>query len=239
MAYVLQITNLCKEYTRGGIPFKAVNNVSLSINTGDFINIIGRSGSGKSTLLNMTAGMLTPTSGSIELDGENFSEKNDSELSKIRNDKIGFIPQGASALPNFTVMENILLPFYLWAHGGDGEGFAYILLERLGISHLANSYPSELSGGELRRVLIARALINSPQILLGDEPTGNLDEENEGIVVDIFRRLHDEGVTIIIVTHDPEVGDVAQRKIILEHGRVIDDIDQSATFGQALKLKTR
>ena len=202
MAYVLQITNLCKEYTRGGIPFKAVNNVSLSINTGDFINIIGRSGSGKSTLLNMTAGMLTPTSGSIELDGENFSGKNDSELSKIRNDKIGFIPQGASALPNFTVMENILLPFYLWAHGGDGEGFAYILLERLGISHLANSYPSELSGGELRRVLIARALINNPKIIIADEPTSDLDIDSTKNIMEIFVNLNKEGITFLIVSHD-------------------------------------
>ena len=202
MPYVLQITNLCKEYTRGGIPFKAVNNVSLSINTGDFINIIGRSGSGKSTLLNMTAGMLTPTSGSIELDGENFSEKNDSELSKIRNEKIGFIPQGASALPNFTVMENILLPFYLWAHGGDGEGFAYILLERLGISHLANSYPSELSGGELRRVLIARALINNPKIIIADEPTSDLDIDSTKNIMEIFVNLNKEGITFLIVSHD-------------------------------------
>ena len=202
MAYVLQITNLCKEYTRGGIPFKAVNNVSLSINTGDFINIIGRSGSGKSTLLNMTAGMLTPTSGSIELDGENFSGKNDSELSKIRNDKIGFIPQGASALPNFTVIENILLPVYLWAHRGDGEGFAYILLERLGISHLANSYPSELSGGELRRVLIARALINNPKIIIADEPTSDLDIDSTKSIMEIFVNLNKEGITFLIVSHD-------------------------------------
>ena len=202
MPYVLQITNLCKEYTRRSVPFKAVNNVSLSINTGDFINIIGRSGSGKSTLLNMTAGMLTPTSGSIELDGENFSGKNDSELSKIRNEKIGFIPQGASALPNFTVIENILLPFYLWAHGGDGEGFAYILLERLGISHLANSYPSELSGVELRRVLIARALINNPKIIIADEPTSDLDIDSTKNIMEIFVNLNKEGITFLIVSHD-------------------------------------
>ena len=110
-------------------------------------------------------------------------------------------------------------------------------LAKVGLADRAHHLPAQLSGGEQQRVCIARALINSPQILLGDEPTGNLDEENEGIVVDIFRRLHEEGVTIIVVTHDPEVGDVAQRKIILEHGRVVDDIDQSATFGEALKLK--
>ena len=110
-------------------------------------------------------------------------------------------------------------------------------LEKVGLKDRARHLPAQLSGGEQQRVCIARALINSPKILLGDEPTGNLDEENEKIVVDLFRRLHSECVTIIIVTHDPEVGDVAQRKIILEHGKIIDDIDQSATFGEALKLR--
>ena len=124
-------------------------------------------------------------------------------------------------------------------HSMPDEDEAMEALAKVGLADRARHLPAQLSGGEQQRVCIARALINSPQILLGDEPTGNLDEENEGIVVDIFRRLHDEGVTIIIVTHDPEVGDVAQRKIVLEHGRIVDDIDQSSTFGEALKLRSR
>ena len=110
-------------------------------------------------------------------------------------------------------------------------------LAKVGLAERARHLPSQLSGGEQQRVCIARALINSPMILLGDEPTGNLDEENEGIVIDILRTLHREGATIIVVTHDPEVGDVAQRKIVLEYGKIVDDVDQSGTFGQALELK--
>ena len=122
-------------------------------------------------------------------------------------------------------------------HSMPDEEEAMEALAKVGLAERARHLPSQLSGGEQQRVCIARALINSPMILLGDEPTGNLDEENEGIVVDIFRRLHEEGVTIIVVTHDPEVGDVAQRKIVLEYGKIVDDVDQSGTFGQALELK--
>ena len=122
-------------------------------------------------------------------------------------------------------------------HSMPDEEEAMEALAKVGLAERARHLPSQLSGGEQQRVCIARALINSPMILLGDEPTGNLNEENEGIVVDIFRRLHEEGVTIIVVTHDPEVGDVAQRKIVLEYGKIVDDVDQSGTFGQALELK--
>lgn len=201
---MLKLKNLCKEYKRGGKFFTAVNNVNLEVSSGSFVNIIGRSGSGKSTLINMAAGILTPTSGEIEFDCEKFSEKNDSELSKIRNEKIGFIPQGASALPNLTVIENILLPFYLWHHKGDAESRAYNLLEKFGIKNLADSYPSELSGGELRRALIARALINSPKIIIADEPTSDLDIESSKNIMEMFTELNCEGITILLVSHDLE-----------------------------------
>lgn len=199
---MLEILNLTKEYTRGYTKFKAVDNVTLTIEDGDFVNIIGRSGSGKSTLLNIAAGMLTPSSGKIILDGEDISQKNDTELSLIRNNKIGFIPQGASSFPNLTVTENILMPFYLYPHGGDGEGHAYILMEFLKIEHLANSYPSELSGGELRRALIARSMINSPQIIIADEPTSDLDINSAREVMEIFSRINSEGVAVLLVSHD-------------------------------------
>ncbi len=207
IACVLKLTDLCKEYQRGENSFMAVNHVNLSVNAGDFVNIIGRSGSGKSTLLNMAAGMLTPTAGVVELDGENFANKNDFELSRIRNKKIGFIPQGASALPNLTVLENVLLPFYLWPDdiknkSKDVEDFAHTLLERLEVLNLANSYSSELSGGELRRVLIARALINKPEIVIADEPTSDLDVESSQNIMKIFKSLNDEGITLLIVSHD-------------------------------------
>ena len=199
---MLEFVNLTKEYQRGGRNFRAVNNVNLQIESGGFVNIIGRSGSGKSTLLNLAAGMLTPTSGSVILDGEDISRKTDSALSFIRNNKIGFIPQGVSALPNLTVRENILLPFYLYPHGGDGEGRAYLLMGSMRIEHLADSYPSELSGGELRRVIIARAVMNSPKLIIADEPTSDLDINSAREVMEIFSRINSEGTAILMVSHD-------------------------------------
>ena len=133
MAAVLNLKDLCKEYSRGGRSFFAVDHVSLTVESGDFVNVVGRSGSGKSTLLNLAAGMLAPTSGSVELDGVELAGKSDAELSRLRCDRIGFIPQGAAALPNLTVLENVMLPFCLYPRGGDGEGAARLLLERFGI----------------------------------------------------------------------------------------------------------
>ena len=218
MSCILKIKDLCKKYkNRNSF---AVDNVNLEIHSGDFVNIIGRSGSGKSTLLNMLAGMLTPTSGEINFDGENFLQKNDTELSRIRNEKIGFIPQWSCALGNLTVSENILLPFYLYPHNGDGEGFAYILMERLGIEKLANSYPAELSGGELRRVLIVRALINRPQIIIADEPTSDLDSETSKNIMQEFSDLNSDGTTLLLVSHDLDTLQYGNRVYEMREGRL-------------------
>ncbi len=199
---ILRFENITKIFNSRS-SLKALDNITLEIESGDFVNIIGRSGSGKSTLLKISAGILTPTSGEIELDGENLANKSDSELSRIRNYKIGFIPQGASVLPNLTIIENVILPAILWEHGGDITGYAMILLEKFGIANLANSYPSEVSGGELRRALIARALINHPKIILADEPTSNLDSESSQNILQIFSRLNSqENVTLLLVSHD-------------------------------------
>ncbi len=199
---MLSAQNLCMEYARGSKKFLALDNVSLEINAGDFVNIIGRSGSGKSTLLNIMAGMLTPTSGKVYFHGEDISGKTDAELSRIRNDSIGFIPQGASALPALNVMENIILPRSLYHHDVDAEEYARELLERFGIGHISRSYPEELSGGELRRALIARALINRPEIIIADEPVSDLDVNSADEVMRIFAGLNNEGVTLLVVSHD-------------------------------------
>ena len=208
MIPLLKLKNLCKEYKRGEKIFKAADDINLEIFSGDFVNIIGRSGSGKSTLLNMAAGLLTPTSGEIEFEGEKFSLKDDYQLSKIRNEKIGFIPQGASALPNLDILENILLPFYLRPKNikseNNPEETANNLLEKFGIQNLADSYPSELSGGELRRALIIRALINGPKIIIADEPTSDLDIESSKNIMEIFKELNNEGLTVLLVSHDLE-----------------------------------
>ena len=230
---ILELKNVSKIYGN----LKALADINLSVNAGDWLSIMGPSGSGKTTMINIIGCMDTPSTGSVILDGVDISKENASSLTRIRRDKIGLIFQQFHLISYLTAVENVMVAQYY--HSMPDEEEAMEALAKVGLADRARHLPAQLSGGEQQRVCIARALINSPQILLGDEPTGNLDEENEGIVVDIFRRLHDEGVTIIIVTHDPEVGDVAQRKIVLEHGKVVDDIDQSATFGEALKLRNR
>lgn len=217
---ILELKNVSKIYGN----LKALADVNLTVNAGDWLSIMGPSGSGKTTMINIIGCMDTPSEGSVILDGTDISKESAGNLTRIRRDKIGLIFQQFHLISYLTAVENVMVAQYY--HSMPDEEEAMEALSKVGLADRAGHLPAQLSGGEQQRVCIARALINSPRILLGDEPTGNLDEENEGIVVDIFRRLHEEGVTVIIVTHDPEVGDVAERKIILEHGRVVDDIDQ-------------
>ena len=217
---ILELKNVSKIYGN----LKALADVNLTVNAGDWLSIMGPSGSGKTTMINIIGCMDTPSEGSVILDGTDISKESAGNLTRIRRDKIGLIFQQFHLISYLTAVENVMVAQYY--HSMPDEEEAMEALSKVGLADRAGHLPAQLSGGEQQRVCIARALINSPRILLGDEPTGNLDEENEGIVVDIFRRLHQEGVTVIIVTHDPEVGDVAERKIILEHGRVVDDIDQ-------------
>lgn len=228
---ILELKNVSKVYGT----LRALSDINLSVNRGDWLSIMGPSGSGKTTMINIIGCMDTPSEGSVVLDGVDISRENAASLTRIRRDKIGLIFQQFHLISYLTAVENVMLAQYY--HSMPDEEEAMEALAKVGLAERARHLPSQLSGGEQQRVCIARALINSPMILLGDEPTGNLDEENEGIVVDIFRRLHEEGVTIIVVTHDPEVGDVAQRKIVLEYGKIVDDVDQRGTFGQALELK--
>ena len=203
----------------------ALSDINLTVNAGDWLSIMGPSGSGKTTMINLIGCMDSPSSGSVILDGHDISRENAASLTRIRRDKIGLIFQQFHLISYLTAVENIMVAQYY--HSMPDEGEALEALEKVGLKDRARHLPSQLSGGEQQRVCIARALINSPDILLGDEPTGNLDEENEGIVIDILRTLHNEGATIIVVTHDPEVGDVAQRKIVLEYGKIAQDIDQT------------
>lgn len=218
---ILELSNVSKIYGN----LKALSDINLSVNAGDWLSIMGPSGSGKTTMINIIGCMDTPSTGSVILDGTDISRETAGNLTRIRRDKIGLIFQQFHLISYLTALENVMVAQYY--HSMPDEEEAMEALAKVGLAERAGHLPAQLSGGEQQRVCIARALINSPSILLGDEPTGNLDEENERVVVDIFRRLHSEGVTIIIVTHDPEVGDVAQRKIILEHGRITQDIDQT------------
>lgn len=199
---LLEARNLSKEYRRGNQPFFAVNGVQLELRAGDFAIIIGRSGSGKSTLLNLIGGLLTPTCGDISIEGCNIMSLSDKELSVFRNSKIGYIPQGQSILSSLSVLDNVRLPYYLQKRQGDADKRAISLLEKVGISHLANACPHHLSGGELRRVTIARALMNSPKLLLADEPTNDLDTQTTAEVMNLFSGIASEGTTVLLVTHD-------------------------------------
>lgn len=216
----LIIKGLRKEYRRGEVPFNAVNNVNLSIKSGEFIGIVGRSGSGKSTLLNLIAGLLKPTEGEILLDGKNIVGLTDKEASYLRNSTFGYIAQGHSILPNLTVIDNVKLPFYMFSRKGDVTKRAMDLISQMGIAHLRDCYPSKLSGGELRRVVIARALINNPSVLLADEPTRDLDRENTKGVIGIFREIAKQGTAILLVTHDLDTIDDQDTIYRMEDGRL-------------------
>ena len=204
MAKILELKDVSKIYG----DLHALSHVNLTVNEGEWLSIMGPSGSGKTTMLNIIGCMDTPSEGSVVLDGADISRETAANLTKIRRDKIGLIFQQFHLISYLSALENVMVAQYY--HSMPDEKEAMEALEKVGLGQRAHHLPTQLSGGEQQRVCIARALINSPRILLGDEPTGNLDEENERIVVDIFHRLHDEGVTLVVVTHDPEVGDVAQ-----------------------------
>ena len=201
---------------------KALDNVNIQVDKGEWVAIMGPSGSGKSTMMNIIGCMDKPSVGEVLLDGVDISKESSSRLTQIRRDKIGLIFQQFHMVNYLTAVENIMVSQYY--HSLPDEKEALEALERVGLRERANHLPSQLSGGEQQRVCVARALINHPELILADEPTGNLDEANENIVLDLFGQLHREGTTLIVVTHDPEVAEAAQRTIVLEHGRVAREI---------------
>ncbi len=216
---ILTARNLVKEYARGGKPFRAVDEVSLGIGKGEFVCIEGRSGSGKSTLLNLLAGILTPTSGEIRFEGKDYGALDDRESSLLRSTKLGYIMQGQSVLPNLTVLQNVLLPF-VFSRRSCGREKALSLLEKAGLLPLAAQYPQDLSGGEMRRVSIVRALLPSPELLIADEPTGDLDAETTEEILDLFRAATKEGTAVLMVTHDRDAARFAGRLLTMQAGRL-------------------
>ena len=217
---LLEVKNVSKIYG----DLHALKEVSFQVRKGEWVAIMGSSGSGKSTMMNIIGCMDKPSIGEVILDGQDITKESQNSLTKIRREKIGLIFQQFHLIPYLTALENVMVAQYY--HSIPDEQEALQALERVGLKDRAKHLPSQLSGGEQQRVCIARALINSPEIILADEPTGNLDQVNEKIVIDILTQLHKEGSTIIVVTHDLEVGDVAERKIILEYGKIVDVIDQ-------------
>lgn len=197
---------------------KALDNINLTVEKGEWLAIMGPSGSGKTTMMNIIGCMDKPSLGEVILEGQDISRLSPKDLTVIRRDKIGLIFQQFHLVNYLTALENCMMAQYY--HSMPDEEEAMAALEAVGLQDRAKHLPSQLSGGEQQRVCIARALINHPALILADEPTGNLDEKNEYIVMDIFEKLHNAGSTIIVVTHDPEVGDEAERMIVLEHGRI-------------------
>ena len=199
--------------------FYAVEKTDFVLPAGKLTEITGRSGSGKSTLLNMLAGLLAPTDGKIFMDGTDLYSLNDAALSALRNRSIGVIPQGQTGLNSLTVLENVLLPCSMYGDAAD-EKRALELLERVGIAKLRNACPNELSGGEMRRLAIARALMRSPSVLLADEPTGDLEDENTAAVLTLLRQCADAGTAVLLVTHEREAAAFADTIYIMQEGRL-------------------
>ena len=199
----------------------AVDDLNLTVPEGQWLAIVGSSGSGKTTLMNMIGCMDTPSQGSVTLEGRRLEDLNAAQLADVRKNTIGLVFQKFYLVPHLTAVENVMVAQYY--HSVVDEREALEALERVGLKERAHHLPGQLSGGEQQRVCIARALINRPKIILADEPTGNLDEKNEKIVLDLFRRLHEQGTTIIVVTHDALVAGCAEREIMLNHGVLVGE----------------
>ena len=216
---VLKISDICKHFGE----VKALDKISFGVNSGEWVSIMGPSGSGKSTLVNILSLMDEPTSGEYLLSSSDASDLNDEEILEFRRKKIGLVFQQFHLIPYLSALENVMLSQYY--HSSIDETQAKKTLAKVGLAHRINHLPSELSGGEQQRVCIARALINEPDIIIADEPTGNLDEANEKIVLELFQTLQNEGKTLLLVTHNPELGKYANKIVYLKHGR-LDKIEQ-------------
>ena len=216
--------NVTKRYTSDGKELVAVNDATLTVSQGQFIIILGHSGSGKTTLLSLIGGLTAPDSGDVIINGVHNWQQSDKELSQMRNTTIGFIFQFASLIPTLTVIENMLLPLSFGGVCSVSMNDAEVLLDKIGLLDKKNVFPSQLSGGQQRRIAIARAFMNNPDIILADEPTGDLDEETEGEILSLFREYNKKGTTFIVVTHNKELG-LSQKnaRIMTMHNGVVSE----------------
>ena len=217
---MIELENITKVYRMGKVEVNALRGITLSITKGEMVAIIGASGSGKSTLLNIMGCLDRPTSGKYIFDGADVSQLGDNQLAEMRNRKFGFVFQEYNLLSRATALSNVELPLI---YGGSGHRYkrAMEALERVGLRERAKHKPTELSGGEQQRVAIARALVNNPALLLTDEPTGNLDSKTTAEIVSIFRQLNQEGITVVMVTHEADIASQAQRIIRLHDGEIV------------------
>ncbi len=220
---ILEVTNLCKTYGKGDTMVKALDNVSFSVEKGEFVAIIGPSGSGKSTLLHILGGVDVPTKGSVVINQTDISNLDETALAIFRRRQIGLIYQFYNLIPILTVQENLTLPLLLDGRKPDEKQIS-ALVKRLGLEHRLDHLPNQLSGGQQQRVSIGRALVNNPALMLADEPTGNLDSENSKEIISLLRQFNkDFNQTVIIITHDEKIANSADRVITIEDGKITGD----------------
>ena len=223
---VIRLEGIDKVYQTGEVAVHAVRGVSLRVEKGEFAAVMGASGSGKSTLMNLIGCLDRPTGGSYWLDGEDVGALSKSELSRVRNQRLGFVFQGFNLLSRTSALENVELPLLYSPHGHGGRELrrrSREALERVGLAERAGHHPSQLSGGQQQRVAIARALVNDPSLLLADEPTGNLDTRTSLEIMSIFQELNRRGMTILMVTHEPDIARYCRREIVMRDGQVVSD----------------
>jgi putative ABC transport system ATP-binding protein len=224
---LVEVRNVSKVYHLGGEEIRALDHVTLDIESGEFISIIGPSGSGKSTLMHILGCLDSPTEGTVNLDGIMIQGASPRQLAGLRNRKIGFVFQFFNLLPKLNVMQNVELPMvYSGCSGRERRERALHALEMVDLANRSKHRPSQLSGGQQQRVAIARALVNDPRIIFADEPTGNLDSHTGEAILDLFRKLNRDGRTIILVTHDPSIAAVTPRRIEIRDGRISDLVDR-------------
>jgi putative ABC transport system ATP-binding protein len=223
---MIDVSGVTKSYRTQNSEVLAVDNVQFEVRSGDFVMILGRSGCGKSTLLGMLAGLIRPTAGVIRLNGQEIWTLSETDMAGYRAKEIGFVFQFSGLIPTLTALENVKLPTLFLPNGAERRMKARALLERVWMSDHADAYPMTLSSGEMKRVAIARALINDPALIIADEPTGDLDVDTEFEIMELFRELNNKGITIIMVTHNPELVPYATRIYKMEGGKVVKTSEQ-------------
>lgn len=232
--HLIALNKIVKIYETGNTSLRAVDGISLTIDEGEFVAIVGKSGSGKSTLMNLIGALDVPTSGEYYLNGENVGMMKNDELAEIRNKQIGFVFQQYNLIPKLTLLENVELPLlYRGVKEKERRLRAEEALEQMGILEKKNCFPNQLSGGQQQRVSIARALVGNPSLILADEPTGALDSRTGREMLEIFQELNQRGNTIILITHDKSIACEAQRVIVIKDGKIVDQMD-SETYSEGM-----
>ena len=240
MKPVIQLEDVRKTYQTGEVEVQAVRGVTLEIQTGEFVALMGASGSGKSTMMNIIGCLDRPTSGKYLLDGVDVSQLDRDELADLRNQKIGFVFQGFNLLSRTSALENVELPMLYTRHRVNGDNMrerALQALETVGLANRADHTPNQLSGGQQQRVAIARALANQPALLLADEPTGNLDSQTSVEIMGVFQKLNDQGITLVMVTHELDIAHYTRRMVVMRDGKIVGDTAVTSRLNAEVELQ--